>query len=166
MSTWYVASTRPHQESRAELNLRRQGFDAWLPRLRRKRRHARRTGTVFAPLFPGYLFVRIDPERQPWRAINSTYGVRHLICQDSRPAPVPEDFISSLRGSLDEDGVVAVEDDGLKPGVQVRLLSGPFFDCIGKLLEIADRERVSLLLSILGREVKTTVSRRIVALVD
>jgi transcriptional antiterminator RfaH len=52
MQRWYVVHTQSYQEARAELNLRRQGFEVWLPLSRRRRRHARRIDTVLAPLFP------------------------------------------------------------------------------------------------------------------
>ncbi|HQF30164.1 MAG TPA: transcription termination/antitermination NusG family protein, partial [Hyphomicrobiales bacterium] len=64
MAGWYVVSTQPHQEARAESNLVRQGFETWLPRFARERRHARKVDTVLVALFPGYLFVRLDPDVQ------------------------------------------------------------------------------------------------------
>ena len=75
-SRWYVVHTRPHQERRAEANLLRQGYRAWLPQMERSRRHARRIETVRTPLFPGYLFVELDIAREAWCAINGTFGVR------------------------------------------------------------------------------------------
>ena len=80
MNRWYVVNTQSHQEARADENLRRQGFYSWLPRFRRPRKHARRTDYVSAPLFPGYLFVRLDPEAERWRSINGTFGVVASAC--------------------------------------------------------------------------------------
>jgi transcription elongation factor/antiterminator RfaH len=162
MTGWYVVNTLPHQELRAETNLRRQGYRAWLPSIERSRRHARRIDTVTAPLFPGYLFVELDLDRESWGSINGTFGVRRLIAQRERPAPVPPGFVAALRETLDKKGLVTVP-QALRPGQNVRLIAGPFVDCIGKLLYLATRDRVALLLSILGQEVSTLVSRRIIA---
>jgi transcriptional antiterminator RfaH len=162
MKAWYVASVQPHQEARAERNLRLQGFEPWLPRMRRSRRHARRIETVLAPFFPGYLFVRLNCEIERWRAINGTQGVRHLLCQDGRPAKVPSDFVETLRRSSDEEGLLSARTDDLKVGGEVRLISGPFMDYVGSLLRLTDQERVTLLLKVLGRYVETMVPRRIV----
>lgn len=159
---WYVVNTLPHQEIRAEANLKRQGYRAWLPAFRRSRRHARRIETVLAPLFPGYLFVQLDLARDAWSPINGTYGVRRLLCRDERPARVPEDFVEGLRHTVDGEGLVAVPEAGLEPGRKVRLLAGPFADCIGTLLHLAARDRVALLLDVLGTQVSTLVSRRMV----
>ena len=59
---WYVAQTHPRAEMKASQHLGRQGFEVYLPRYLKKRRHARRTDTIAAPLYPGYLFVAIDLE--------------------------------------------------------------------------------------------------------
>lgn len=162
MSRWYVVNTLPHQEARAEMNLRRQGYRAWLPSIKRSRRHARRIDTVCAPLFPGYLFVELDVEREPWSSINGTFGVRRLLCRHERPMPVPESFMTALRQTLDADGIVAVPEP-LKPGQKVRFIAGPLVDCVGTLLHLAANGRVALLLSLLGQEVSTVVSRRMLA---
>ena len=68
---WYVVHTQPHAEDKAIFNLRRQGFETYLPKYLRTRRHARRTEQVARPLFPRYLFVALDLAVQPWRAIQS-----------------------------------------------------------------------------------------------
>lgn len=162
MSSWYVVNTLPHQEARAEANLRQQGYRAWLPSIKRSRRHARRIDSVLAPLFPGYLFVELDLEQETWWSINGTFGVRRLISHGDRPAPVPTGFMDALRHTLDADGLVAVPEP-LAPGQKVRILAGPFVDCVGTLLFLAAKNRVALLLSVLGREVSTMVSRRVVS---
>ena len=60
-------------------------------------RHARQLRTVQAPLFPGYLFVILDLERDRWLSVRSTFGVSRLITtQDGRPIPVPGGIVESL----------------------------------------------------------------------
>ena len=89
MYRWFVVRTHPNGEFKALSHILRQGFDAYLPRYLKRRRHARKTDTVQSPLFPGYLFVGMDPETARWRALNSTVGVSELICHSGQPAPVP-----------------------------------------------------------------------------
>lgn len=162
MMAWYAANTLPHQEMRARSNLDRQGYRAWLPTFKRSRRHARRVDTVTAPVFPGYLFVELDLDTDAWSPINSTFGVRRLLCQDGRPTEVPASFIAELSQTLDDDGCVSLPETALRPGQKVRLLAGPFVDCVGTLLRLAAQDRVALLLQVLGTDVSTTVSRRLV----
>lgn len=165
MSAWYAVNTHPHQEERARFNLRRQGYEVCLPRLRKTRRHARRTDTVLTPLFSGYLFLHLAPELQAWRAINATFGVRRLLCEGERPCPLPAGFVEALEQRMDLNGAVAQPEGEFTVGEPLRLLSGPFADHIGTMLHVADKDRIALLLSLLGREVKVVVSRRQVAAV-
>ena len=97
MSKWYVVYTRPNQEQRAEVNLARQGYRTWLPVMERSRRRAKRFESGHAPLFPQYLFVELDIGREPWRAINGTFGVKRLLADGPRPRALPEEFVAALR---------------------------------------------------------------------
>lgn len=88
VDTWYVVQTHVNAEAKAACNLVRQGFEPYLPRYLRRRGHVRKVDQVAAPLFPRYLFVRIDMQAQRWSSIQSTSGVAPLVCNGSDPAPV------------------------------------------------------------------------------
>lgn len=163
--TWYVVSTKPHQEARAAEHLARQGFAPLLPQYRKTRRHARKIETVAAPLFPGYLFVAFDAARQAWRSVNGTCGVQRLICQGDRPLALPESFIAQLQARRDGEGFFAAPEPALHGGDRVRLLAGPFADYVATILRLGERERVWLLLDILGRAVTTEATRQDIAAV-
>lgn len=154
MNRWYVAQTQVHSEERARINLERQGFETYLPRYRRERRHARRRDTVRTPLFPGYIFVRLDLRSAPWRSINGTFGVNHLICRGEQPAALPEDIVEELVERENEAGLVVLQPRSFHKGESLRIVSGAFCDCQGLFEDMADRERVVLLLDLLGRKVR------------
>lgn len=152
---WYVVHTRPHQEVKAAQNLERQNFGVYLPRYLRRRSHARRVEQVARPLYPRYLFVTLDPTRQRWRAINSTFGVVGLICRGDAPAPMDDGIIAELKEREDERGLVRLEPASrLRPGDAVRVLDGAFASCLGLFEGISDSDRVAILLDMLGRKVR------------
>ncbi len=152
---WYVAHTHPRAEARARAHLLRQGFGVYLPQFLKRRRHARRVEEVAAPLFPRYLFVRFDPAKARWRAIRSTVGVQALVCHGETPAPVPEGIVEAIRAREDERGFVRLGALAqLRPGQKVRIAAGALADQIGLLERLDDRERVSVLLDLLGRRVR------------
>ena len=64
MEGWYVTHTKPRQEIRAEEHLQRQGFHCFLPRIKRKRIRLKQRVEPIEPMFPRYLFVRLDPSRR------------------------------------------------------------------------------------------------------
>ncbi|MCC7250963.1 transcription termination/antitermination NusG family protein [Hyphomicrobium sp.] len=151
---WYVVVTQPHGEARAEENLRRQGFSVYLPRYRRTRRHARKTETVTRPLFPRYLFVALDLARDRWRVVQSTFGVQGLItAAGDKPREVPSTVLDAIREREGEDGFVQMCAPALPKGAKIRVLDGIFVDSIGVFECVADRQRVAVLLQLLGREV-------------
>jgi transcriptional antiterminator RfaH len=154
-SRWYVVQTQPHAETKATTHLVRQGFATYLPRYLKRRRHARKIETVAAPLFPRYLFVAIDMATQRWRSIHSTVGVSHLVCNGEEPAAVPPAVVAALQGREDATGFVRLERRArFGPGDQVRIVDGVFADSLGLFEGMADRERVAVLLDLLGRKVR------------
>jgi transcriptional antiterminator RfaH len=165
MTGWYVVHTRPLDEERALVNLRRQGYEAYLPTYRSRRTLGRRVSLVQRPLFPRYLFVTLDMSRDVWRPILSTFGVSNLVRIGERPLAVPNGIVEALRANE----AAATFDDPLDParrmkhGAAIRVVSGPFADLFGKFQGLADAERVIVLLDLLGREVKVRLPGRVVA---
>jgi transcriptional antiterminator RfaH len=155
---WYVVQTHPHAEGKAAAHLRRQGFDVYLPRYARRRRHARRVDITASPLFPRYLFVAIDLLHQRWRVIRSTVGVTNLVYSGDEPAPVADGVIRRLKQREDSKGCVQLD---LAPrfsaGDAVRVVDGAFSDCFGLFESMSDGERVLVLLELLGRKVRVTM---------
>src|SRR4051812_49245372 len=162
-SRWYLAQTQPRAEAKASLNLLRQGFDIYLPRYLKQRRHARRVEPVLAPLFPGYLFVAINVNAQRWLSIDSTFGVIRLVRDGDRPAPVPLPIISALKSREDAKGLVVLDQQPrFSPGEKVRVLEGALRDCCGLYEGMSAGERVAILLDLLGRKVRVVLHTDII----
>lgn len=155
---WYVVQTQLRGEETAARNLRRQGYETFWPRYRRLVRHARRRHEVLRPLFPGYVFVRLDVDVCRWRSINGTLGVRCILGDGLRPRAVPEPIMAEILSRTDPRGEVRLLTKGMVPGQAVRLVEGPLADVTALLEEIGDEERVTILLSVLGRPVRVKVS--------
>lgn len=160
MRRWHVVHTHANSEWKALTNLRRQGFEAYLPRYRKMRRHARKSEIVAAPLFPRYLFLRLDAAKERWRAALSTFGVSSLICRDGLPAPVPEGVVEAIMAREDaQEFVDLTRQVDFKPGDKVQVMSGPFADCVAQFQGLSASERITLLLDILGRKLRIEVAR-------
>lgn len=158
MKAWYVAHTHAKAERQALGHLERQRFVAYLPQYLKRRRHARRAEWVPAPLFPRYLFVNMDIERDRWRAVRSTVGVRHVISNGDWPVPVADQIVEEIRAREDEAGMVAVNPEPpFSPGEMVRVTSGALADQVGLFDCVSDDERVFILLELLGRQVRVRV---------
>jgi transcriptional antiterminator RfaH len=157
-SQWYVVQTQRQAETRAEINLGRQGFKSYLPKYQRIRRHARREEIVARPLFPRYLFVALDLARDRWRAVQSTFGVSQFVFAGDAPARVPGQVICEIRAREGEDGFVRLGlPPGMVPGTSARIIDGIFADAPVVIEHVSDAHRVAVLLQLLGREVSVSV---------
>lgn len=145
---WAVVRTRANSERRACENLKRQNFEFYFPRYKRKK-GARE---FICALFPRYMFINILDR---WHSIMSTYGVERLLLRnDGEPCRISDEVISSLRKSEDVNGFVQLEEANenvFKKGQMLLVTRGPFMNkrVIYQHSTIRDREIV--LLSLLGR---------------
>lgn len=152
---WFVVHTQPRKEMTARQHLINQNFQVYLPCIRKPRSHARRRDWSILPLFPRYLFVQIDTETSRWRAINSTVGVSHLISQNDRPTPIANKIVDDIRDAEDEKGYIGLNQiQPLTAGEEVEFLAGPLAHQSGTLFDADDDERVTVLLKMMGRDVK------------
>jgi transcriptional antiterminator RfaH len=155
---WYVVHTRPNCEFRALAQLENQRFKSFLPYFQKTVRHARQFRSAKAALFPRYCFVQLDIDRDRWRSVNSTIGVSHLIMEGERPKPVPAGIVEELMAVADGTGLVSLG-PRLRPGENVRLVTGPFAGLVGELLQLDDAGRVRVLLDVLGKRITVRASR-------
>lgn len=154
---WYLVHCKPRQERVAEGHLARQGYEVYLPLFRQaRRRQGRRVSTV-GPMFPRYLFIHLDSRTDNWGPIRSTRGVSALVRFGQEPARVPDGLISFLRGREDEKGIQTVQIEEFRAGGRVRVTEGPFAGYEGVYVARSGKERVVVLLSILGQETRTQI---------
>lgn len=156
MEPYFVVQTQPQRERLAAQELQQQGFRTFYPviqhlaRLRRGKLQAPRQ----AALFPKYLFVQLDLERDRWRSINGTRGVIRLMCMDDEhPSQVPAPVMSRLlaAGEIIEELRAGLP---FNPGDQVEFMDGSFKGVQG-IVQLCSAQRVSLLLTLLGGQVVT-----------
>ena len=159
---WYVVRTHAQSELRAAHHLGNQGFRVFVPRCWKNRRHARRTETVSAPLFPRYIFTVVDRTRDRWRSINGTFGVDRLLMSGGEPQPVPHGLVERLIRATDAEGNVHF-DFALREGQNVKVIAGPFANLIGSLEKLDERGRVRVLLELLGATIPVALPAHLVA---
>lgn len=160
---WYVVQTQFRGEAQAARELANQAFEVFLPRYQKKCRHARKVTLVAAPLFPNYLFVRLNPQRQRWRSINGTRGVIRVIASQDGPIPVPDALIAILHRRLDPQGFVTMSlRPNFVPGDAIRIRSGSFAEAIGLFDGFRDHDRIAVLLELLGGRVRVVLDEDLV----
>ena len=150
---WYILQYKPNAHHKAEKNLKRQGFETFLPLINfTSRQHSRFANTI-KPLFPGYMFVGFDPETGPWRKINGTIGVSRLVSFGETLHPVPFHLICGLIQRCDPEGNL-LPPKQLQPGDEVAVTNGPFTKFVAIVEKIATTQRVWVLLDYMGQKTR------------
>jgi transcriptional antiterminator RfaH len=155
---WYVAQAQPHKDQGVAHQLAAQGFEHFLPQILKTIRHARKMRTVRAPLFPGYLFVRLDLTRDRWRSVNGTFGVVRMIMNGELPAPVLAGVVEALQANSDARGLLKGGID-LTVGGKVRIVLGPLAGRLGILDRLDENGRVRVLLDVMNCKVPVRLPR-------
>lgn len=157
---WFLVFTKPTGEGTAKLNLERQGYRVYHPRLVRTALYRGRWIERIVSLFPRYLFVQLDAEHQSLAPVRSTLGVVGVVRFGSDAAIVPDAVVAGLMHKADpESGLHRLAGGSpFEPGGRVNIIRGPFEGLDGIFQREAGEERVIVLLTLLGRDTPVGVS--------
>jgi transcriptional antiterminator RfaH len=148
---WYVVRTKTRQEAVAQVNLDRQDFKTYLPTIKVAKRRAGKWAGVIEPLFPGYLFVEVDVMVQSTAPIANTRGAIGLVRFGGEVCPVPSGIIDGIM-RLQSDHDAPIEPAQVfKQGDTVTIVEGPFAGVNAIFHAQSGKERVCLLLDLMGR---------------
>jgi transcriptional antiterminator RfaH len=156
---WAVVNTQPHREHIAVDNLQRQEFIPYCPLVKRRHRHARRATDVLRPLFPGYLFVKINPDLTRWRPMLSTFGVRSVVRCGEEVSLLDDAFVQAIR-ARETDGIISRPASPYQIGQEVRVSGGAFDGLVATIIEMHERDRLTVLMQLLSRMVKVRLDER------
>ncbi len=149
---WFCIKSKPRQEAVAVRNLKAVGdIDIFFPRIRRTRRGHEKNKEVIEPLFPGYIFVKFNPEDSQG-TVKSTRGVLHLVSKNGKAVDVDHKVIDELK-ALGPDGILSMLDEELKVGAKIKVIRGIFAGSEGEVLKLATpQKRIAVLLTLLGAQ--------------
>jgi transcription antitermination factor NusG len=188
---WYVVQTVPGTEakvSQAIAEIPEQRFGSFLPMMEREISHARRKAIVKRPLFPNYTFAEFDAADEAeddWplilhvRGVHTILGIQRTVGIPSSlgeirrryrpraPLALPPKVVPALKEALVASGgvfrLVSPKNQPLKPGSRVRVIDGPLEGLSG-LVSYDRRQRVGVLLDMLGRKDAISIPRESIAL--
>jgi transcriptional antiterminator RfaH len=156
MAYWCACRLQVHHEALALHCLGLAGYETYYPRLRDRRiRHGRKV-ELRPPLFPGYAFVLVQLQ---WHAARWSAGVINLIMDGMGPARVPDNVIAEIRDREVNGLIELAPPPALRRGARVRILHGPFSGHLAIFADMKPRERVEILLQLLGGEQRVELAK-------
>ena len=146
-SKWFLVYTKAKEEQRAKKHLENQGFQIFLPMIAFAKMNQSKSAIVEA-MFPRYLFVNINLERDNWTCIKSTRGVSHMVVFGQRFAEMPNQVIAYLKSGADKNHIFkqAITRQEFQKGDKLVIEKGIFKDKEATFLSKKSKERVRILL--------------------
>lgn len=155
---WYALYTRPRHEKKVAAQLASKGIDHFLPLWQTRHRWSDRWKEVALPLFPNYLFVRLNLENiRQYVAVLRTPGVVHLVRFNGRVEAVPDEEIENVQ-RICESSLPYDPFPYLREGRLVEIVRGPLKGLRGWVVQREGEFRVVVSVHILMRSVAVTVS--------
>lgn len=151
---WFAVYTKSRHEKKVNWLLAEKSVETFLPLKETLVRWKDRNKKVFVPLFPGYIFVRIDPADR--LDVLTTNGVVCILGSKGEPVPVPVSEIEATRKLLRS---------GLKfspfpydfEGKEVVIASGPLEGATGRVLHARGGCKLILSVNLIRRSVSVEI---------
>ena len=132
-SVWRVFYTKPRAEKRVAQRLAAAGHEAFLPLRTTLRQWSDRKQRVETPLFPGYLFARVDERAR--LAVLEDEGVVKTVHFGGTLAVVPEREMALIRILAESpEHVEAVAREAFPVGAEVYVSRGPLAGTHGRVV--------------------------------
>jgi transcription antitermination factor NusG len=154
-SEWYALQVQSRLANVASATLRGKGYEEYLPVYRSRRRWSDRVKEVELPLFPGYLFCRLDP-RDRLLPILTTPGVIGIVGAGKMPLPVADEEIEAVRSILGS-GLAAQPWPFLRAGTRVQIQHGPLRGLEGVITSTDKVNRLIVSVTLLQRSVAVEI---------
>ena len=147
---WFAVRTWSRHEKTVVEQLRRKQIDTFFPLYHSPKRW--KNGQIGAqlPLFPGYLFVRINiQDRLP---VLQTSGVARFVGFGHKPTALPESEITKLEAAM-KKGIMVYPHPYLAVGDRVRIGRGPLMGLTGVLTRHKQELRVVLSVELIAKSI-------------
>ena len=150
---WYIIQCKGGESFRAAEHLDNQGYEVFHPVLEVQKKRRDKLVWIAEPLFPYYLFIRLDRLASNWRPIRSTRGVLKLVSFGHEPLAVDDALVQLLRDqACRSDGAGPQVNVYFRAGETVEITDGPFRDLKAVFESHKGEERAVVLLTMLHKQ--------------
>jgi transcription antitermination factor NusG len=160
MSTprWYAIATKPRHEKVVNERLQSASIESFLPVLKAISRWKDRRVAIERPIFPGYVFTRIDVLERT--KVYTVPGIVRIVSFNGKPAPVDDSEIEGVRMCLSR---------GRSPapypfpalGDQVRVVSGALQGLRGVVVRNKSQYRIVVSIHLIHQSVSVEIDAKL-----
>ncbi len=153
---WYALHVRAKHEKVVSTALSGKGYGEYLPLYRSRRKWSDRSMDLDLPLFPGYLFCRLNIENR--LPVLITPGVISIAGSGKTPISIPDAEIEAIQTVI-RSGLFVQPWPGLAVGCRVVIEEGPLKGLEGVALNIEKKYRLLVSVPLLQRSVSVEIDR-------
>src|SRR5574341_150732 len=152
---WYAIYTRSRHEKIVYELLNDKGIETFLPLRVFLSQWKDRKKKIESPLFPGYLFTRINILDDFTKVITSK-GVVKILGTNGTPIPIPINEIDSVKTLL-KSNLKYDPYPYLKSGMKVQVIRGPLQGIIGKINERLGKYKLLISVELIKRSISVEI---------
>lgn len=152
--SWFALQVKSKTEEQVSRHLRYKGYEEFLPTY--KVRSKDRAVEKQKPLFPGYVFCRLNPTANG--LIVTTPGVKKIVGFGGKPVPVEAYEIEALKKVI-ASGFQAEPWKLLDVGDMIRVETGPLAGVAGILISFRGRHRLVISVTLMRRSIAVELDR-------
>jgi len=139
LGSWFPVQVLQRQEKKVMSFLEYKGYEILLPTRRSRAGKCRDKSQMEVPLFPGYLFCRVQPSASGM--ILTTPGVIRIVCFGGKPCAVHDEEIDAVC-RIASSGVAVHPFPYCEVGHRVRVTSKPFAGIEGVVVQVKKENRL------------------------
>jgi transcriptional antiterminator RfaH len=160
---WYVIYTKPRHEKKVASYLDELNIQHFLPTLRTLRIWPGKKKYMTLPLFPSYVFVKLDDVRNYFESLRIP-GVLHYVRVGSQIATISEVIIHKLQSFVTRGGQdIEVSAERFDPGRVLHIERGPFAGFSCEVIRYKGRQKMLVRIELLHRNIMLDLPMEYVA---
>ena len=148
---WYAVRFKINELELFERNLKNQKFIFYIPKFTKK---VRNNKLKIISLFPGYGFVKNT--NLELNALRYTRGVIDIVKFGDNYAFIEDEIIKHVKDVENISQTKPIE-KSLSIGDEISIRGGPFKDYISRVISLPAKDRVTVLMSLLGSDKNITL---------
>jgi transcription antitermination factor NusG len=155
-TSWFAVWTRSRQEKVAAAMLEALGVPHFLPLRSEVHRWSDRKQTVTIPLFSGYLFVRLNPNKDSRLRVLNLPGIAGLVGSQAGPLPIPDYEIENIRTVIAQKMQYSTYPE-IPIGNRVRVVRGSLAGIEGTLLRTQTDSKLVLSIELIQQSIAVSI---------
>jgi transcription antitermination factor NusG len=161
--SWFALQVAPRHEKKVSAMLEYKGHEAFLPTYQIRRRWSDRVKTLDQPMFPGYVFCRL--QKTGSGLVLATPGVIRVVSFGGKPSPIPNEEIAGLQ-RISQSGAEVTPFPYAQVGHKVRIIHGPFAGLVGVVTQVRNQHRLVVAVDTILKAISIAIDSQDVAAVS